>query len=133
MVEKGKRSKTGALKLDEGKPRFDLMPPGPLFEVARVYQIGANKYGERNMELGMPYGRISKAMFSHLLKWMNGETFDSTDGQHHLASVAWGALTLMDYETRCPEFDDRSPSFVMNQLEWRDKIAEELQIHKKKK
>lgn len=123
--ESGTRSSTGALKLDKGKLRYDLIPVGPWMAVANVYTIGAVKYGDRNMELGMSYGRIIRAMFSHLLKWMNGEVYDETDGQHHLASVVWGALTLMDYETRCPEFDDRSPSFTLNQKEWKKHVQEE--------
>ena len=125
QAETGPRSSTGALKLDKGKLRFDLMPVGPIMEVAKVYTIGADKYGDRNMELGMPFGRILRALFSHLFKWMNGETYDRTDGQHHLASVVWCALTLMDYETRCPQFDDRSSSFTLSQKEWKEHIEKE--------
>lgn len=122
IQESGNKSPTGALKLDTGKLRFDLLPPGPMMELAKVYTIGANKYGDRNKELGMPYGRIIGAMLRHLFKWMNGEAYDDVDGQHHLAAVAWGALTLMDYETRCLEFDDRSPSFTLSQKAWKEYV-----------
>ncbi len=123
--ETGKASSTGATKLDDGKPRFDLLPVGPIFEVIKVYTLGAVKYGDRNMELGMPYGRIIRAALSHFFKWMNGEVYDPKDGQHHLASVVWCCLTLMDYETRCPEFDNRSPSFTLSQGDWRKHVLEE--------
>ena len=124
--ETGKASDTGAMKLDEGKPRWDLLPVGPLMEVINVYTLGAKKYGDRNMQLGMPYGRIIRAGLSHFFKWMNGETYDITDGQHHLASVVWCCLTLMDYETRCPDKDDRVPSFTLSQMDWRENVHDEI-------
>jgi len=125
--ETGQASSTGAMKLDDGKPRFDLMPVGPLFEVIKVYTLGAEKYGDRNMELGMPYCRIIRAGLSHFFKWINGEVYDQTDGQHHLASVVWCCMTLMDYETRCPEQDDRSPSFTLSQADWREHVRMEAE------
>ncbi len=131
VQETGAASSSGAMKLDEGKPRFDLMPVGPLFEVIKVYTLGAKKYGDRNMQLGMPYGRIIRAGLSHFFKWINGEVYDQTDGQHHLASVVWCCLTLMDYETRCPKFDDRSPSFTLSQEKWREHVREEMESIKK--
>ena len=39
-------------KYDENKERFDLIPPKPLFELARTYTHGAAKYGDRNWEEG---------------------------------------------------------------------------------
>jgi hypothetical protein len=34
-------------------------------------------------------------MMRHAWAWWQGERDDPMDGQHHLASVAWGALALM--------------------------------------
>jgi hypothetical protein len=42
------RNKEEGLKFDEGKLRFDLIPIYPLEELARVYTIGAKKYGDYN-------------------------------------------------------------------------------------
>jgi len=95
------------IKYDAGKNRYDLIPAYPLEELAKVYTIGAGKYGDRNWELGMLWGRVFRAILSHLWKWWRGETYDSQDGQHHLASVAWGALCLMEYEKTHPDLDDR--------------------------
>jgi hypothetical protein len=89
------------------KVRFDLIPAGPLFELARVYTIGAKKYADRNWEKGLAWGRIFAAMMRHSWKWWRGETHDPVDGQHHLSSVAWCAFALMEYEQTHPELDDR--------------------------
>lgn len=95
-------------KDDNGKERFDLIPVYPLFKIAEVYTIGAKKYADRNWEKGIQYGRIFAALMRHAWKWWKGEQNDPVDGQHHLASVAWCAMTLMEYERTHPELDDRS-------------------------
>lgn len=94
-------------KYDDGKPGYHLIPAYPLEELAKLYTMGAKKYGERNWEKGIEWGRLFRAMISHAWKWWRGETYDKQDGQHHLASVAWGALCLMEYEKTHPKLDDR--------------------------
>lgn len=98
-----------AIKHDSGKPRWDLIPPIPLEMVADVYRRGADKYAPRNHEAGLRWGRVFRALISHAWKWWRGETHDTEDGQHHLASVVWCALTLMEYEIRGAGEDDRVP------------------------
>ena len=95
------------VKNDDGRPRYDLIPAMPMERVAEVYAIGANKYGDRNWEKGMAFGRLFRAMLSHAWKWWRGEKFDKEDGQHHLASVVFCALGLMQLEETHPEKDDR--------------------------
>jgi len=96
-------------KDDKGKLRFDLIPVQPWKEVARVYTIGANKpeYGDRNWEQGIKWGRIYGALQRHANAYWGGETHCTIDKQHHLSSVVWCALTLMEFERTRPEFDDR--------------------------
>jgi hypothetical protein len=94
-------------KNDQGKLRYDLIPPGPLAELARVYNIGAGKYADRNWENGIEYGRIFAALQRHAWAYWNGENRDVEDGQHHLASVAWCAFALIEYERTHPELDNR--------------------------
>lgn len=101
-------SSTVGVKFDEGKARFDLIPPEPLFEVAKLYAMGARKYSDRNWEKGLSWGRVFAAMMRHAWNWWRGEQFDPVDGQHHLASVIWCAFALMEYERTCPHLDDRS-------------------------
>jgi hypothetical protein len=35
-----------AMKYDGGKPRVDLIPPGVILELAKIYAMGAEKYSE---------------------------------------------------------------------------------------
>ena len=101
-----------ARKNDVGKLRFDLFPVKPLEKVAEVFTIGAAKYEDRNWEKGIKWGRVFSAMMRHGWKWWSGEKRDQQDGQHHLASVAWCALVLMEYEETHPELDDRGGKSV---------------------
>lgn len=99
---------TEGTKFDEGKPRFDLIPPHALEALADLYRKGADKYGDRNWEKGMAWGRIFRALVSHTWKWWRGEDFDPTDGQHHLIAVAWNSFTLYEYQRRKIGEDNRS-------------------------
>lgn len=98
----------GGQKFDGGKLRYDLLPVHPLEELVRVFTIGAGKYGDNNWRKGIAYTRLFAAICRHLFAWWRGETHDPDDGQHHLASVAWGALVLMELEKTHPDLDDRS-------------------------
>ena len=95
-------------KDDDGKLRFDLIPVRPLEEVAKVYTTGAGKYADRNWEKGFKWGRVFAALMRHAWAFWRGEARDPEDGQHHLSSVVWCALTLMEFEQTHPELDDRS-------------------------
>lgn len=100
----------GGRKDDSGKERFDLLPPEALFEVARVYTMGAAKYADRNWEGGLAYGRVFAAMLRHAWRWWRGERNDPVDGQHHLSSVVWCGLALLHYDLHPQKysgFDDR--------------------------
>lgn len=97
-------------KFDQGKNRLDLIPEDALWEVGKVYTLGAGKYGDWNWAGGIKYSRVVAALRRHLSKWQMGETLDQQDGQHHLASVAFNALALLHYDLnkeRFKEFDDR--------------------------
>lgn len=88
---------------------YSLIPPEPMGEVARVFQIGAEKYEPRGWEKGLPWSDVVDRIHKHLGRWMRGEKFDLEDGQHNLASVAWAALVLMEFEKTHPETDDIHP------------------------
>lgn len=94
-------------KDDTGKLRFDLLPPKALRALAEVYTVGAVKYGDRNWEDGLLWGRVYAAIQRHLWAFWGGEDLDPEDGLPHLAHAAWGCFALMEYAER-PELDDRS-------------------------
>lgn len=97
----------GGRKDDNGKARYDLIPPKPLEELAMLYAQGAAKYGDRNWEKGLRFGRVFAALMRHAWSWWRGERNCPIDGQHHLASVVWCAFALMQLEQTHPELDDR--------------------------
>lgn len=96
-----------AKKNDDLKQRFDLIPPDALFEIAEVYTLGAKKYGDRNWQKGMRWGRTFSAIMRHLWAWLGGEDWDRETGLSHLAHAAWGCLTLLAYSRRGLGVDDR--------------------------
>ncbi len=99
------------VKNDSGKARFDLMSPAVLMELGEVFEMGARKYADRNWEKGMKWGRIFAALMRHAWKFWMGQRHDAEDGQHHLASVLWCAMTLMHYDLEYEtygKYDDRS-------------------------
>lgn len=99
--------KVAAKKNDDGKLRYDLIPQYPLSEVAKVYTIGAKKYDDNNWRKGFRYGRVFAAMMRHAWNYWRGEDYDLEDGQHHLASVVWCAMTLMEFDRTKVGTDDR--------------------------
>ena len=94
-------------KNDLGKLRFDLIPVGPLKELAKVYTIGSVKYDDNNWRKGFKWSRIYSALQRHANAFWDGERYDPTDGQEHLSSVAWCAFALMEFERTHPQLDDR--------------------------
>jgi hypothetical protein len=107
IMEEGVPVLSEGTKYDKGKLRFDLIPVRPLAKLAWVFTMGAKKYADRNWEKGILFGRLFRAMMSHAWKWWAGERYDTEDGQHHLSSVAWTAMVLMELEETKPDYDDR--------------------------
>jgi hypothetical protein len=95
-------------KFDQGKLRWDLVPP-EFEEVVKVLTYGATKYADRNWEKGILYGRIIASTFRHLWSWIKGERNDPETGLHHLAHANCNILFLLTYEQRgMKNFDDRT-------------------------
>lgn len=89
---------TEGLKFDASKPRFELLSPDALLELARVATKGAEIYGDRNWELGMDWTRILGALYRHTIAWQRGEEFDPETGCHHMAAVMWNAMVLLHFQ-----------------------------------
>jgi len=87
--------------------RFDLIPIHPLTELARLYGRGASKYADRNWERGYDWSLSYAALMRHLTQWWGGEDIDPEMGLSHLASVAWHAFSLAEFERTHPELDTR--------------------------
>lgn len=74
-----------------GKGRYDLLPTRALRRVARHFEAGAAKYGDRNWEKGQPISRYLDSALRH--------TFNHLEGQRdedHLAAAAWNILAAIE-------------------------------------
>mgnify|MGYP000906022844 CR=1 FL=1 len=87
---------SGAVRdMQEGKGRCDLLPPYALLRLARHFEAGAKKYGERNWEKGIPVNSFIDSAMRHTLKYMAGEK-----DEDHLCAAAWNLVCAMETEAR---------------------------------
>lgn len=101
-------SSNSGIKYDEGKLRYDLIPPEAMEALAHIYTMGAVKYGPNNWEHGMSWSRIIGALFRHLYSWIKGDEIDKESGKSHLWHVLWNVVALVTYEARKIGIDDRA-------------------------
>lgn len=104
-------------KEDLGKARYDLLPPELLEATAIVLTFGANKYGDRNWEKGMSWGRVFAALMRHMWAWWGGRgpttanflfgEIDGETGYSHLWHASCCISFLIAYEQRQIGTDDR--------------------------
>ena len=78
--------------------RLDLIPPDSLWQVARVYGIGAQEYGDNDWRKGAPYSRWIAAMERHIALYKAGQNTDSDSGVHHLAHAIFHCLALIHFD-----------------------------------
>ena len=80
------------------KPQLELLPSGPLEEIAAVLTFGAAKYEANNWCRGARWGRYYAALLRHLFAWWRGEDRDPETGLSHLAHAGCCLLFLMAYQ-----------------------------------
>lgn len=85
--------------------RFSLAKYRNLFtailEVAKHYEDGCNKYGERNWQKGIPLHCYIDSGVRHYLKWLRGDT----DEPHDRAFI-WNMLGALWTQEHKPELID---------------------------
>ena len=87
---------TGAVRDGrEDKGRFDLLPMLTLFRLAKHYDRGCLKYGDRNWEKGIPLSKYWDSAIRHMLKAMMGFTDES-----HMTSALWNIACFMETRDR---------------------------------
>lgn len=101
------KSPEGGVKFDQLKARYDLIPPEIEEAIAQVLSFGAAKYGDRNWEKGMNWGRVYAAMRRHMGAWWGGEDTDPESGMPHLWHAACCIAFLVAFEARGDGNDDR--------------------------
>ena len=93
---------TGAVRdMGGDKGRCDLLPACALLRLAKHYQHGADKYGDRNWEKGIPQSSFIDSSLRHILKYLDG-----WDDEDHLAAAAFNILGAMWNEEKKPFLQD---------------------------
>ena len=93
---------TGAVRdVQEGKGRMDLLPWSAIIEVSKHCENGAKKYGEHNVDRGIPIHSFVDSAFRHLAKYVDGWT-----DEPHLIAAAWNLLWAIQTEMKHPELKD---------------------------
>ena len=115
--------------------RHDLIPQGPLQELAVHFGRGAMKYDEHQWRAGYEWSKSYSALARHLAAFWAGLDFDvcsnepenckhedsegnpfstglpdtcyNHTGSHHMVCVAWHAFVILEFKDRFPEYDDR--------------------------
>lgn len=87
-----------AMRFNQGKTRYGLLPTSWTKALAEVMTRGAVKYRPDNWKKGMDPSFMVDSLERHLQSFREGEIFDPESGNHHMAHVAWNALALMYYE-----------------------------------
>jgi hypothetical protein len=136
MGETRTKSSTGGEK-GVKLARFDLIPVGPLTELAEHYGVGASKYDNHQWRQGYEWSKSYAALMRHLTAFWAGFDYDlcsndpdgcshvDTDGNpfvavrddacfnhtgsHHLAAVAWHSFCLLEFKDAHQDHDDRYP------------------------
>ncbi len=94
---------TGAKRdMHAGKGRMDLLPWYGIMEVSKHCEEGALKYGEHNVDKGIPLHSLLDSAERHLAKYMVG-----MDDEDHLRAACWNLLWALNQRTTHPELDDR--------------------------
>lgn len=104
IKDSGQRTQfeTGAVRdMHEGKGRFDLLPMCVLMRLARHYEAGSLKYGDRNWERGIPCHSYADSALRHICKYMDG-----WKDEDHLVAAIWNLCGLAWTEEKHPELMD---------------------------
>lgn len=85
---------TGAVRdMHQGKGRCDLLPPLALLRLAKHFEAGAIKHGDRNWEKGIPCHSFLDSALRHIFKYMAGYT-----DEDHLIAALWNIACLAETE-----------------------------------
>lgn len=93
---------TGAVRdMHAGKGRMDLLPWAAIIEVSKHCENGAKKYGEHNVDRGIPTHSLLDSAMRHATKYLDGQ-----DDEDHLLAAAWNLLWAVEMRCKNPECVD---------------------------
>lgn len=92
----------GGAKHDQGKPRYDLLPPIAIDEMAKVLTFGAEKYAPNSWQ-SVPdaINRYRAALLRHTFAIQRGELIDEESGLPHSALAMCNAAFIVELEKKC--------------------------------
>lgn len=87
-----------AVRDNQDKTRFDLIPPCFIREVAEVFTFGAKKYSPENWKGFTPEQQeeIKASLLRHIYAYLEGEELDPESGLSHLAHAGCN-LAFLSY------------------------------------
>lgn len=85
----------------EDKGRMDLLPWAAIIEVSKHASEGSKKYGEHNVDLGIPTHSLCDSSARHLAKYLDGQT-----DENHLVAAVWNLLWAVQMVVKNPECVD---------------------------
>lgn len=93
---------TGAVRdMPKGKGRMALLPWAAIIEVSKHCEAGAQKYGEHNVDKGIPTSSLCDSAARHLAKYLDGQ-----DDENHLLAAAWNILWAIQMTIKRPDMVD---------------------------
>lgn len=93
---------TGAVRdLHGGKGRMDLLPLTAVIELSKHCENGAIKYGEHNVDKGIPQHSLCDSAMRHLIKYMRGD-----HDENHIRAAAWNIMWALEQSVTRPELND---------------------------
>lgn len=104
IQDSGERTQfdSGAVRdMHGGKGRCDLLPMCVMLRLARHYENGCQKYGDRNWEKGIPAHSFADSALRHMFKYMDGQ-----NDEDHLIAAIWNLCGLAWTEEKKPEMMD---------------------------
>ena len=128
VLVEGSGGESKALRFDEGKLRYDLVPLTPIRGYAKICTKALVKYPERNWERGMLWSKCLGPLKRHLAEFEAGNDFDfdpNCEGckagnckNHlgkdvkHIDQVIWNAGAISSYYETFPQGDDRPHRYL---------------------
>jgi hypothetical protein len=116
---------TGSVRdMADGKGRFDLCPWSAFIEISKHCENGAKKYGEHNVDKGIPTNSLCDSAARHLAKYLAGQT-----DEDHLLASAWNLLWAIEMRVKHPElvntpWEDEKTDEPVNLPYWEKVIRE---------
>lgn len=99
--------KEGAIRHDDGKLQWHLLPMEALEGAVRVLEAGAKKYSDHNWRKGHKFSQITNSLQRHLNAFQAGEELDPESGLRHVDHLLANAIFLALITREHPEKDDR--------------------------